>query len=172
MQLNQALCKRDYTQTASIEAVNLIPLYLHQEGRSWLLIKPEFSKQIQCGTVKLLTYWERVTDNKQKSILQYEKCCVSLYMTKYTDGKNTVTTKMLLALTSSGGKILSGIADVGRLSSKWIQIETKANWQYFRQNIPANCWVWIYVIHFDDTEKKLITFIFTKLAVLETAERG
>lgn len=98
--------------------------------------------------------------------------CIIVYFTKYTDGKNTITMKMLLALTLNGGKILNGIADAGRLSSKWIQIETKANWQYFRQHILANCWVWIYVIHFDDTEKKLITFIFTKLVVLETAERG
>lgn len=98
--------------------------------------------------------------------------CVSLYMTKYTDGKNTIAMKTLLALTSNGGKLLSGIADAGRLSSKWIQIETKANWQYFRQHIPANCWVWIYVIHLDDTEEKLITFIFIKLVVQERAERG
>ena len=60
-------------------------------------------------------------------------------MTKYTDGKNTATTKMRDALASKGGMLLIGVADTGRLCSTGIQTEIKANWQYFGQRIPADC---------------------------------
>lgn len=86
-------------------------------------------------------------------------------MKKYTDGKNMPTTKMREALASKG------VADTGRLSSTVIQTETKANWQYFSQWIPADCWVWIYVMPFDAIERKLITFLFVKLVVLKITER-
>lgn len=57
----------------------------------------------------------------------------------YTNRKNTIATKMREALTSNGGKVLIRAADTGRLSSTGIQTETNVNWQYFRQQIPADC---------------------------------
>lgn len=72
----------------------------------------------------------------------------------YTNRKSTVATKMGEALPSNGGKILIGAADTGRFSSTGIQTETKANWQYFRQPIPSEYWVWINVMPFDDIGKK------------------
>lgn len=45
----------------------------------------------------------------------------------HTNRKNTIATKMRVALTSNGGKVLIGAADTGRLSSTGIQTETKAN---------------------------------------------
>lgn len=57
----------------------------------------------------------------------------------YTSRKNATATKMRETLTSNGGKVLIGAADRGRISITEIQTETKANWQYFRQQIPADC---------------------------------
>lgn len=39
--LSQAPCKCDYMETTCIKAVNLVPLYFHQKGRNWLLMKLE-----------------------------------------------------------------------------------------------------------------------------------
>lgn len=57
----------------------------------------------------------------------------------HTNRKNTTATKMREALTPTGGKVLTGAADTGRLSTKGIQIETTANRQNFRQKMPADC---------------------------------
>lgn len=57
----------------------------------------------------------------------------------YRNRKNAIAIKMREALTSNGGKVLIRAADTGRLSSTGIQTETKANWQYFRQQILADC---------------------------------
>lgn len=40
---------------------------------------------------------------------------------------------------SNSGKVLIRAADIGRLSRTGTQTETKANWQYLRQQIPADC---------------------------------
>lgn len=46
----------------------------------------------------------------------------------HTNRKNTIATKMRVAVTSNGGKVLIGAADIGRLfQSTGTQTETKAN---------------------------------------------
>lgn len=57
----------------------------------------------------------------------------------YISRKNRTSAKMKEVFIANSGKVLIRAADTGRLSRTGIQTETKANWQFLRQQIPADC---------------------------------